>query len=225
MKGDGIGDRMKRNYEDRTRYFLPRRTYILIRIDGKAFHTYTRGLDKPYDVMFNADMDVAACYLLDESTGGQLCYVQSDEISLLLTDFAELDTQGWFDNNLQKLCSVSASLVTAKFNQLRPGKAAAFDARVFSMSDPAEVANYFVWRTRDCVRNSIAALAQSRFSCAELHGKNASQMQDMLILNGINWTDQPERSKNGRLLRRDGTIEIPRSELYGFYRGLVPTIG
>lgn len=225
MKGDGIGDRMKRNYEDRTRYFLPRRTYILVRIDGKAFHTYTRNLEKPYDATFNTDMDVAAAYLLGESTGGQFCYVQSDEISLLLTDFAEQDTQGWFDNNLQKLCSVCASLVTAKFNQRRPGKVAAFDARVFSISDPAEVANYFVWRTRDCVRNSILVLGQAYFSAKELHGKNTSQVQDMLILEGVNWSEQADRFKNGRLLNRDGGIEIPHSELFSFYRNLIPTIG
>ena len=86
---DDLGDRMKRDYESRTRYFLPRRTYTLIRIDGKAFHTYTRNCARPYDVDLMAAMDAAAIGVCIEAQGAQFAFVQSDEISILLTDFGK----------------------------------------------------------------------------------------------------------------------------------------
>ena len=116
---DKLGDRMKKNYEDRTRTLLPRRTYTIIRIDGKAFHTYTRGLKRPFDSDLMLDMDTTAAYLCKNIMGAKMAYVQSDEISLVLTDFDQLGSQAWFDNNVQKMASVSASMTTASFNALR----------------------------------------------------------------------------------------------------------
>src|SRR6185369_1764528 len=98
---DALGDRMKSQYENRTRYYLPRRTYTIVRVDGKAFHTLTRGMEKPFDNHFANCMTGTCEYLFDEIGGSQLAYVQSDEISVLLTDFKEIDTQAWFDGNLQ----------------------------------------------------------------------------------------------------------------------------
>ena len=216
-KFDSLGDRIKSNYEDRTRSFLPRRTYTVIRIDGKAFHTYTRGLEKPFDMDLIKDMDETACFLCKNIQGAKLAFVQSDEISILLTDFDNISTCAYFDGNIQKIASVSASLATAKFNQLRILKAvdsdyedyfnvvqnaklAMFDARVFTIPQFEEVKNYFIWRQQDTVRNSISSVAQSLYSSKELHGKNTNDMQEMCFQKGINWNNFLPKLKRGRLI-------------------------
>jgi len=211
MKKDDIGNRMKSYYENRTKTFLPRRTYTIIRIDGKAFHSYTRGLVKPFDDKLMSDMNDTAKYLCSNIQGAKLAFVQSDEISILLTDFDTFTTDAWFDGNVQKMVSVSASLATAKFNQLRPDKIALFDSRVFTVPTSAEVANFFIWRQQDTVRNSISSLAQSLYSAKELHGKNTSQMQDMCIAKGQNWNNLPVMCKRGRLIIKIVYTDINRS--------------
>jgi tRNA(His) 5'-end guanylyltransferase len=195
---DDIGDRLKSYYENRVRYMLPRRTFSVIRIDGKSFHSYTRGLKRPFDDQLMTDMDETAKFLCKEIQGAKFAYVQSDEISLLLTDFEDLGTDAWFDGNIQKIVSVSASLATAKFNEIRPGKLAFFDSRVFTIPYQTEVENYFIWRQIDCVRNSITAVAQSLYSHKELAGKNGSQKQELIFQKGINWNDYAPRYKRGR---------------------------
>lgn len=208
---DTIGDRMKSYYEDRTRIFLPRRTYTIIRIDGKAFHSYTRGLNRPFDDKLIEDMDATACYLCKNIQGSKFAFVQSDEISILLTDFDKLDTAAWFDGNIQKMASVSASMATAKFNELRPGKMAFFDSRVFTIPSNVEVENYFIWRQQDATRNSIASVVQSLYSPKQVYGKNTSEMQEMCFQKGVNWNDLPPKYKRGRATVRleydkDGAI-------------------
>lgn len=199
VKGDSLGDRMKAQYENRTRFSLPRRTYTIIRCDGKAFHTLTRGLQKPYDAGLAMAMGAAALALCKEAQGSQFGYVQSDEISVLLTDFADIKTEAWFDGNVQKICSVAASVVTAAFNAEYRSDAAHFDARVFTIPDPVEVENYFIWRQQDATRNSISSLAQAHFSQKQLHGVNNAQMQELLFREkGINWNDCRTEEKRGR---------------------------
>jgi len=228
---DSLGDRMKNYYEDRVRYSLPRRTYTIIRIDGKAFHTYTRGLNSPFDDDFMNDIDETACYLCKNAQGAKFGFVQSDEISILLTDFDQLTTDAWFDGNIQKIASISASLATAKFNQLRllgsihevDGgigsnyhadniiteydieyfKLALFDSRVFTIPSYTEVENYFIWRQQDTVRNSISSVAQSLFSHKELEGKNTTAMQEMCFQKGVNWNDYAPKYKRGRLIIKE----------------------
>lgn len=112
-----IGDRMKNNYENITRYYLTRRMPVIIRIDGKAFHTFKRGFKKPFDDILVKTMQDTMKYLCENIQGCVLGYTQSDEISLVLTDYAELTTDAWFGNNLQKMCSVSASMATMAFNK------------------------------------------------------------------------------------------------------------
>ena len=200
MNRDALGDRMKDSYENRTRYALPRRTYTIIRLDGKAFHTYTRGLDRPYDEKLMHDMADTAMFLCKQIAGSRLAYTQSDEISLLLTDFDTPKTQAWFDGNIQKIVSISASMATARFNELRPGRLAFFDSRVFTIADPVEVRNYFVWRQKDATRNSISMAAQAYFSHKQLHGKSSGEMQEMLwSQHGVNWNDYDPRFKRGTL--------------------------
>jgi tRNA(His) 5'-end guanylyltransferase len=119
MVKDALGQRLKNSYEHRTRYYLPRRTYTIIRLDGKTFHSYTKNLEKPFDFGLNQDLDDAVISILSEIQGARFAFVQSDEISILLTDFENEQTSAWFDGNIQKICSVSASLMTAEFNKLR----------------------------------------------------------------------------------------------------------
>lgn len=199
-KKDSLGDRMKEFYENRTRNFLPRRTYTIIRVDGKAFHSYTRGLIRPFDEKLVNDMDETACYMCKNIQGAKFAFVQSDEISILLTDFEGLTTDAWFDGNIQKMASISASLATAKFNELRPNKIALFDSRVFIIPSDIEVENYFIWRQQDTTRNSISSVAQSMFSHQELENKNTDQMQEMCFQKGVNWNDFSAKLKRGRLI-------------------------
>lgn len=208
MSRDPMGDRMKGDYEGRAQTHLPRRTHTIIRIDGKAFHTYTRGLDKPYDKRLMDDMALTAQFLCHEIQGARVAFVQSDEISILLTDFANRQTEAWFDGNVQKIVSISASLATAKFNAVRPdhpiSRLAFFDSRVFTIPEEIEVVNYFLWRQRDATRNSISMLAQAHFSAKRLHGLSTGQMQELLWSEkGINWNDEDPRFKRG-------TIVVPR---------------
>lgn len=197
-----LGDRMK-GYEAVYRSVLPRRTYTLLRLDGRAFHSYLRGATKPFDEQFIADMGAVTEAVCAEISGSVFAYTQSDEISVLVTDFATIQTQPWFDGVVAKLLSVSASLATAVLNERRPGKRALFDARVFTISDPVEVANYFLWRQRDAVRNSVSMAAQAHFSHKRLHGLSGGQMQELLFTEaGINWNDYPDGCKRGRVTVR-----------------------
>jgi tRNA(His) guanylyltransferase len=204
---DALGARMKEDYEFRARTYLPRRTISILRLDGRAFHQYTRGLDRPYDQQFMADMTAVAVFLCQEIQGCQLAYTQSDEISLILTDYQTPQTQAWFNGNVQKMVSVSAALATAKFNELRPGKLAVFDSRAFTIPDPVEVHNYLVWRQLDATRNSINMAAQAHFPYSDLHRKSSGELQEMLwAQHDVNWNDYDPRFKRG-------TVVVPETRV------------
>ncbi len=200
-----LGVRMK-EYEHATRTFLEKKIPVILRLDGKAFHTYTKGFDKPYDEALIEDMQKTLIYLCENIQGAKCGYTQSDEITILLTDFDTEETSAWYDYNVEKITSVSASLATAKFNHLRflrklksittsndisfkpeyncidfedqlvKIKLAQFDSRAFQAPTPEEVVNNFLWRYRDAVKNSKAMLAQSLFSPAQLHKVNTDEM-------------------------------------------------
>ena len=200
---DSLGDRMKEQYENRTRVYLPRRTYTILRVDGRAFHSYTRGMERPFDLAFMGRMDDTARKMCLEISGACFAFVQSDEISILLTDFATNQTQAWFDGNIQKMVSISAALATSIF-----GDGVQFDSRVFTIPDPVEVANYFVWRQQDATRNSIQMAAYAQFSHKSLHGRDVNQMQERLWQEKqINWNDYPDGCKRGRCAVRRATFE------------------
>lgn len=200
-----LGDRMKR-HEAAYRTLLPRRTYTVIRVDVRAAHTYLRGAAKPFDETFMDDMDAVAEALCTEITGSVFAYTQSDEISVLAADFITDGTEPWFGGVVAKQVSISSALATAVLNERRPGRRALFDARVFTLSDPVEVANYFLWRQRDAVRNSISMAAQAHFSHRRLEGVSGGGMQELLWSElGVNWNDYPEGCKRGRVtVRRTG---------------------
>lgn len=205
MGKDALGDRMKGFYEDRTRYLLPRRTFTVIRVDGKAFHTFTRGMERPFDYRLASVMDATAKGLCTDIQGAKMAFVQSDEISVILTDFDDINTDAWFDGNIQKMVSVAASIATLRFNRAAPPSwgGALFDARVFTIPALVEVENYLIWRQQDATRNSIQMVAHAHFSHKEMHGLNTAMLQEKLFQErGINWDATPVGFKRGRTLRR-----------------------
>lgn len=199
---DSLGDRMKA-YEAVTRTILLPHSYTVLRVDGRAFHAYLRKATKPFDYQFTADMVVVATKLCREVAGSVFAYGQSDEISILVTDL-EPQSQQWFGGIVQKQASVAAGLATAALINRRGGEGLPhFDARVFTLPSAVEAGNYFIWRQRDAVRNSISMAAQAKFSPAKLHGKNSDQMQEMLFSeHGINWNDYPDSAKRGWVVTR-----------------------
>lgn len=203
---DELGSRMKTQYESRASLMLPRRTWTIVRVDGKAFHSYTRKLNHPYDDDFTVDMDSAAMALCKEAQGVAFAYGQSDEYSFLFTDFAKPGTDAWFDGKLQKIDSISSSIFTAHFLKARFARGderpAYFDARAFTIPDPVEVENYFIWRQTDATRNSINMLASDNFSSRELHGKSTNERQEMLFTKDLNWNDIPTPNKRGRVIKQ-----------------------
>lgn len=199
-----IGDRMKVYYEKPWSVSLPMRMPTIIRLDGKAFHTFTRGLEKPFDLKFIRSMSDLALYLCDNIQTAQLAYVQSDEISILLHPYKKLETQGWFANEIQKIVSVSAAMASAYFTQ-KTERLALFDSRVFVLPE-SEVVNYFVWRQEDWTKNSVQMLARSLYSTKELHGKHRQDMMDMMIEKGKNWNDLPNFVKRGTCVKKFGGL-------------------
>jgi tRNA(His) 5'-end guanylyltransferase len=190
-------------YEAVPQTYLTRRTPAILRIDGKAFHTFTRGMDKPWDERLELAMHQMTLDLCAHVEGTDLAFWQSDEVSLLLIDYARLNTNPWFEKNVQKMVSVAASQAAFFFARavqaLMPERAdslAVFDARVFVLPRE-EVTNYFLWRQQDATRNSILGLAQAHYSPKQLHGKDSSEMQEMLWQKGINWNDTPTHRKRG----------------------------
>lgn len=219
---DNLGDRMKSYYENRSKTFLTRRTPVIIRLDGKAFHTFTRGFNKPFDEPMCNAMQETMKYLCENIQGCVLGYTQSDEITLVLIDYHKLTTDAWFDYNVQKICSVAASMATLIFNRrfqeqivelsyngkldddeltssykrsLENG--AMFDARCFNIPKE-EVTNCILWRQKDATRNSISSAGQAHFSHKQLEGLNSNQIQKLLFQEkGINWNDYPTKFKRG----------------------------
>lgn len=211
-KNCSLTDRMKENYENRSKTYLTKRVPVIIRLDGKAFHTLTRGLKRPYDEIFRNTMNATTKYLCENIQGCKIGYTQSDEITLLLTDYDTLTTDAWFDYSVQKLCSVSASMATFAFNKYfvefsrdtirrvnntftcTQEEANYVDnlERVISkgaMFDSRcfnipedEIVNCFIWRQQDATRNAIQMLGQCYFSHKELDGKSNGDIQDMLML-------------------------------------------
>lgn len=225
MKYDAIGTRMKK-YEYVTRTHLANRCPVIIRIDGKAFHTFTRGFQKPFDEILVKAMQETMKYLCENIQGCVLGYTQSDEITLVLVDYKKIDSCAWFDYNIQKCASISASMATLAFNRFFEQevrlnydvesyltddaenklletylkairKGAMFDSRVFNIPKE-EVTNCVLWRQNDATRNSIEMVGHANFSQNQLHKKSCNEIQDMLMLQkGINWNNFPTHLKRG----------------------------
>ena len=220
---DDLGKRMKEYYEGIPKTKLMRRTPVAIRIDGKAFHTFTRGFKRPYDIILHNSMQETMKYLCENIQGCVFGYTQSDEITLILVDYQTLTSGAWFDYEVQKMCSIAASMATMAFNKYFPriaaqwiennrsnieddylntllgaiDKGAMFDARCFNIPKE-EVTNLVYWRQLDATRNSIEMAGRAYFSHNELHKKSVNDIQDMLHEKyGINWNDYETCFKRG----------------------------
>lgn len=213
-KGDSLGDRMKA-YEAVPKLFLMKRTPVIMRLDGKAFHTFTKKLldtkTTPYSNVMHECMAFAMYQLVKRIQGCVLGYTQSDEITLLLRDYDTLETQAWYDYNIEKMVSVSATIAANAFNykfktfqpQHYLEDYAEFDSRVHNIPRE-EVANNFIWRQQDASRNSVQMLGHYHFSQSSMHGLNNPAVQDKLMLEkGINWNDQPIWAKRGSCAGRE----------------------
>ena len=218
---DVMGERLKDYYENRNRFYLTRRTPVMIRIDGRAFHTFTKKFQKPFDKALMKTMQDTMLYLCENIQGCVFGYTQSDEITLILQDYAKLDTDAWFDYNVQKMCSISSSMATMQFNRMfeknvqnmypdlvdvlyKPSieKGAMFDSRCFNLPKE-EVTNFVYWRQTDASKNSVQMVAREYFSHRELDKKNTSEQQDMLITRyGVNWNDYTTSCKRGTACKK-----------------------
>lgn len=205
MSFDEIGKRMKENYELPSRRYFPKKSNIVIRVDGKAFHTYTRDFEKPYDEIMSKAMGHTMFELCSNIQGARFGYTQSDEITIVLHDKMDIRSDAWFGYNQSKMESVSASIATAIFNSFmskyKPDKKPAlFDSRAFQIPLDYEVLNCILWRQLDAARNSIHGYARTMFSHKELMNKNTKEIQEMMFQkNGLNWASLPADKRIGRM--------------------------
>lgn len=201
--GTPLDERMK-GYEQVFHQHLVRRTPVIVRVDGRAFHGVTKHWpsDGPFSEAFMSVMVASAIDLTEEMQGCLLAYVQSDEASFLLSDWQKVTTEAWFGYDLQKVVSIAAGEMTRSFNRRADSlsQMGTFDARAFNLPRE-EVANYFLWRARDWSRNSLQMYARHFFSQKELHLKGREEMHEMLHSVGKNWTtDNSPRARNGAWL-------------------------
>ena len=239
MVNDSLGNRMKTYYEQIPKTRLMRRTPVAIRLDGKAFHTFTKGFKKPFDEVLIKSMQETMKYLCENIQGCVFGFTQSDEITLILVDYKHLDSSAWFDYEVQKMCSVSASMATMAFNKFfyknveeysesvaalqdfdiekkylekldkATEKGAIFDARVFNIPKE-EVTNLIYWRQLDAIRNSIQMVGQANFSHKQLQHKSCNDIQNMLLIEkDINWNNFPTTMKRGSCCIRNRGVCEP----------------
>ena len=210
MDTSDLANRMK-DYEKRNRYYLQKRLPVIIRLDSRAGHTFTKGFKRPFDEIFMKSMQETAKYLCENIQGCQCAYIQSDEITLLLVDYEKLNTESWFDYRTDKIISISAAMATFAFNKYFTSNAEMYiddfyeawnhsdiEEKYVKVLEKAiemglvfdsrvfnlpkeEVTNNFYWRQLDCSRNSIQMVGQANFSHRELQHKSCNDIQDMLM--------------------------------------------
>lgn len=204
---DKFGDRMKAyeavECDRRLMPLLP----TLARVDGRSFHSFTRGMVRPYDIKM-ADAMVATALYLAKETNARAAYVQSDEISLAWLS-SEYKSQIWFDGRIAKMVSQLGAHATLAFYgeivKTMPDFAErlpTFDARVWQVPNTMEAANTFLWREEDATKNSISMAANIHYSDKQLHGKHSNEKQEMLFKAGVNWNDYPAFFKRGTFIQR-----------------------
>ena len=218
---DSLGNRMKA-YEATYKQKLVQKMPIVIRVDGKAFHTFTKGLKKPFDDLLMNTMQKTMFCLCKDLQNAKFGYVQSDEITIVCTLDDYIKSEGLYNYKVQKILSIVASKATKYFNKafyenvkkLEENKEAfkevaeiekykkklfeaEFDCRVMNIPD-FDIINNIIWRQQDATRNSIQMLGQAYFSQKELNNKSCSDIMDMLIVNKkINWNNLPIDKKRG----------------------------
>ena len=208
---------MKTYYEESSKTKLVRRMPVIIRLDGRAFHTFTKGMKRPFDSVFGLTMHETMRDLCEGVQGCVLGYTQSDEITLVLVDYQNLETSAWFDYEVQKIVSIAASMATLSFNShfafniaeyldsdedfkkySEKINKAMFDARAFNIPKE-EVTNCVFWRQKDAERNSVLSVAQSVMSQKRMNGKKVKDLLPILKDEfGIDWqNDIPPQYQRG----------------------------
>lgn len=216
---DQLGMRMK-SYERTSQMFLKRKLPVIGRLDGKAFHTLTRGLKRPYDERMQSCMMGTAYQLMSEIENCVFIYSQSDEISLLLRDYDHIDKGAWFAYNAQKLCSVSASIASTTFtasfhNKLGKDDFGLFDSRFFNIPEFKDVSNYFIWRQYDCIRNSINSYYVELFGHKASTGIGMKDRLEGLKDRGFDWLREvPTINKLGFCVYKKHNSEDKHAKIY-----------
>ena len=251
MDRSDLANRMKSFYEEVSKTRLLRRIPTVIRIDGRAFHTFAKGFVQPFDDVLIDSMHETMKYLCENIQGCVLGYTQSDEITLILTDYKELTSDAWFNYEVQKVCSIAASMATMAFNKafaknvknfdlkiacnggteenkrlLRiynkaVEKGAMFDARFFNIPRE-EVTNLIYWRQLDASRNSVNMVGRAYFSHKELLNKSCSQIQDLLMTKGINWNNYPTYQKRGACCVKSEVVSNKESDIPYPLKAMLP---
>lgn len=206
---DALGDRCKRfEMAEAGRRALPG-IPLIARLDGRAFHTFTRGLARPWDDRFGQCMVETTRTLVDDLRV-LVGYTQSDEITLLWWVPAQGPSHYPFDGRFQKIASVAAGLASAAFARLAaerlPEKSDAipcFDARVWQVPTREDALDVFVWREDDATKNSLSMAARAQYGHGELHGKSGAELHELLHARGVNWNNYPARYKRGVYVRRE----------------------
>ena len=223
---DELGKRMKA-YEDESNRKLVKKLPVIIRVDGRAFHTFAKKLEKPFDDLLIESMQETMRYLCKHVAGCVLGYCQSDEISLLIQDYKNEETQPWFEYRINKLCSVTASMATFAFNRVFENRVTEFynycadSKEVFEQNEDRvkallecsdkgatfdaraftlpfnEVTNYFYWREADAMRNSVEMVGHANFSAKQLHKVNNDGIKKMLLEKGIDYDKIPIYKQRG----------------------------
>ena len=206
---------------------LPPKMPAVLRVDGRAFHTLTRGFDRPFDATIEDCIERVALALCAEIGTATLAYCQSDEVSVLLVDYPNPATEQWFGGRRSKMESVAASVATAAFSEglyaalgtcadavradlLRSRLFRAhFDARAFPVP-VHDAPNYFLWRQRDAVRNSVMAAGRAVLPHRRMHGMRRDGVLAALREAGSPWEDLPTRQRRGlAVVRRPTTRAAP----------------
>lgn len=218
-----LGDRMK-EYEAITDIKLIKKLPTIARFDGRSFHTFCRGLQKPWDQRFHEAMIETTIALCQNIQGAQCGYTQSDEITILITDIENQNSEAWFGYRIQKMASIGASIATEAFvkqiGQKIPEKyknAVQFDCRVFNLPNLQEVLNVFLWRQQDAIRNSKLSLGQSKISHKELHGKSSRDVADLIYNKyGISWANDLTSSQKWgtMIIRKHYEFQTPNGDPY-----------
>ena len=235
-KYNELNARIKSFYEEPVKTRLTRKIPVILRMDGKAFHTFTRGFKKPFDPIMRETMMETMKALCENIQGCVFGYEQSDEITLVLTDFENENSSAWLDYETQKMCSIAASMTTLYFNKIfsekvknlcnsneedekyidtmmtAVEKGAMFDARCFSVPK-LSVYDVILARQIDASKNSISSVGRTYFSTSELRNKNTSKVQDMLMMyHGVNWNNFATEEKRGSCCYKvEKKIESPNA--------------
>ena len=190
-----------KHYQSVTDIKLPRDGYNILQLDGNAFHSFTRGFERPFDDRFIEAMNQTALAIVETTPTAKFAYVQSDEINILLKTVD--DEEPYFSNRVEKVISLSAAKASVTMSRLYPEKTPAlFDARFFNVPDSQTAAEHFIWRQRDCTKNSIMSVGLSVFSHKQLHNKNTLDIREMLTEKGTPWESFSTAQKHGRIIRR-----------------------